>query len=439
MNKFTKIKALTKKRLFLNKTKELILSSTIHGIPNILRTKKKSFKFMWLFLFVTCFLISIYMVYSAISSYLKYEVVTKIEIIHKIPLQFPAVTFINEKNPKANIKLKNLIISCVFNHKSCKENDFEIVQDKLGYALYRFKSRKIFNVGKTFGLQLVLLNNIINDYDVTNILDSFSFTIHDEKTDPGYITGESSQQISTSLGELIDISIKKEHISKLTLPYNNCIKNVSSLDSHDSKIYKYMLQNTKYLFSQKNCFNYCIGKEIYKQANISNKIDHWINVYYDNLNESTNLEKLSKNYFNIINSDINDLCKNECPLECDSVNYDTSYTSSKFSKKRLLKNIKRNFFKQYFNDLAKNLTEEDLDRVTIITVYYSDFSYKSIIEIPKMDFIDLIANIGGNLGLFIGVSFLSFAEIIELILEIFIILCRKKKQLNRKKFNQLIV
>ncbi len=136
---------------------------------------------------------------------------------------------------------------------------------------------------------------------------------------------------------------------------------------------------------------------------------------------------------------INDLCKNECPLECDSVNYDTSYTSSKFSKKRLLKNIKRNFFKQYFNDLAKNLTEEDLDRVTIITIYYSDFSYKSIIEIPKMDFIDLIANIGGNLGLFIGVSFLSFAEIIELILEIFIILCRKKKQLNRKKFNQLIV
>jgi len=389
MNKFTKIKALTKKRLFLNKTKELILSSTIHGIPNILRTKKKSFKFMWLFLFVTCFLISIYMVYSAISSYLKYEVVTKIEIIHKIPLQFPAVTFINEKNPKANIKLKNLIISCVFNHKSCKENDFEIVQDKLGYALYRFKSRKIFNVGKTFGLQLVLLNNIINDYDVTNILDSFSFTIHDEKTDPGYITGESSQQISTSLGELIDISIKKEHISKLTLPYNNCIKNVSSLDSHDSKIYKYMLQNTKYLYSQKNCFNYCIGKEIYKQANISNKIDHWINVYYDNLNISTNLEKLSKNYFNIINSDINDLCKN--------------------------------------------------DRVTIITIYYSDFSYKSIIEIPKMDFIDLIANIGGNLGLFIGVSFLSFAEIIELILEIFIILCRKKKQLNRKKFNQLIV
>jgi len=41
---------------------------------------------------------------------------------------------------------------------------------------------------------------------------------------------------------------------------------------------------------------------------------------------------------------------------------------------------------------------------------------------PKMDFIEMIANIDGNLGLFIFVSFLSFAEIIELILEIIFLL-----------------
>ncbi len=64
------------------------------------------------------------MVYSTVSSYLEYEIVTKIEIIHEIPLQFPAVTFVNEKNPKANIKLDNIIISCIFDNKACKENDF---------------------------------------------------------------------------------------------------------------------------------------------------------------------------------------------------------------------------------------------------------------------------------------------------------------------------
>jgi hypothetical protein len=40
------------------------------------------------------------MVYSTVSSYLEYEIVTKIEIIHEIPLQFPAVTFSMKKIQK---------------------------------------------------------------------------------------------------------------------------------------------------------------------------------------------------------------------------------------------------------------------------------------------------------------------------------------------------
>jgi len=42
-----------------------------------------------------------------------------------------------------------------------------------------------------------------------------------------------------------------------------------------------------------------------------------------------------------------------------------------------------------------------------------------------MDIFDLISNIGGNFGLFIGISFLSFAELIELFVEIIIILGKK--------------
>jgi hypothetical protein len=42
-----------------------------------------------------------------------------------------------------------------------------------------------------------------------------------------------------------------------------------------------------------------------------------------------------------------------------------------------------------------------------------------------MDIFDLISNIGGNLGLFIGISFLSFAELIELFVEIICIILGK--------------
>jgi len=48
----------------------------------------------------------------------------------------------------------------------------------------------------------------------------------------------------------------------------------------------------------------------------------------------------------------------------------------------------------------------------------------------KMDFFDLVPNIGGNSGLFIGISFLSFAEIIELIVELLFIIMERNSVKN---------
>jgi hypothetical protein len=42
---------------------------------------------------------------------------------------------------------------------------------------------------------------------------------------------------------------------------------------------------------------------------------------------------------------------------------------------------------------------------------------------------DLISNLGDNFGLFIGISFLSFAEFIELFIEIILILFKRNNLL----------
>ncbi len=46
-------------------------------------------------------------------------------------------------------------------------------------------------------------------------------------------------------------------------------------------------------------------------------------------------------------------------------------------------------------------------------------------QIPKMNSFDFISNLGGNFGLFIGISFLSFAEFIELFIEIILIFFKR--------------
>lgn len=53
-------------------------------------------------------------------------------------------------------------------------------------------------------------------------------------------------------------------------------------------------------------------------------------------------------------------------------------------------------------------------------VYYKDLGYQQYDEVEKTTLPDLVANIGGLLGLFLGMSFLSFVELFDILLQIFL-------------------
>ena len=72
--------------------------------------------------------------------------------------------------------------------------------------------------------------------------------------------------------------------------------------------------------------------------------------------------------------------------------------------------------------------------VLSLNIYFEQLSYTEISQNAKTELVDLVSNIGGLLGLFIGTSFLSFVEIIEIFIEVFVILCTKFKVDQVKKF-----
>ena len=73
-----------------------------------------------------------------------------------------------------------------------------------------------------------------------------------------------------------------------------------------------------------------------------------------------------------------------------------------------------------------NITYEELKQsVLSVTIYYEDNTYTEITQVAKTGITDLISSMGGLLGLFIGISFLSFGEIIEIIFEVIFILIEK--------------
>jgi hypothetical protein len=151
-----------------------------------------------------------------------------------------------------------------------------------------------------------------------------------------------------------------------------------------------------------------MGTELNNHFNITNKTDHWLNLY-----KTFSFDKFWDFYSTFIKGEIKKVCTPLCPLECDSIKYETSISFTKFSK---------NEFKTLFE------INGSTDGLIWVDIYYENLEYTSITQLPKMNVLDLISNIGSNLSLFIGISFISFAEIIEILGEIIIILFEKKKK-----------
>ena len=404
-----------KSKKLKNKAIELVLSSTSHGLPNIFRTERKSLKIMWFILFVVALSVGIYTVFNGIISYLNYDVVTKIDVIDESKSEFPAVTFFILKNPKANISLDDLLCFCQFNSEYCTSSDFIQNKDRFGYVSYKFKKKYSYVSGLSFGLQVVInLDKIVYSLgnpnkSINNIVDGLRIIIHNDSNDPQYYFGQSNIGFNIPREYNNGIIIKRVFSTKLGNPYNNCLNN---LNSFNSELYKYIIESTNFSYTQYDCFSYCMGRELYKYLNYS-KIDNLYNAYLDAISIGKG-EDLKSIYYSLIRGEVNTKCSAECPLECDSISYEIT-----------------NSFTTVISDQFQLLfPNKSLNNSVIFNIYFEDLSFTKISQMAKTDIWDLVSNIGGNSGLFIGISFLSFAEIIELIVEFLFIIMERNSVIN---------
>ena len=75
----------------------------------------------------------------------------------------------------------------------------------------------------------------------------------------------------------------------------------------------------------------------------------------------------------------------------------------------------------------KTPTYEQLKQsILFVNINYNQLSYTNIKENQKITFLNLATNIGGTMGLFLGISFISFFEIVIIIVELIVLVCEKK-------------
>ena len=130
---------------------------------------------------------------------------------------------------------------------------------------------------------------------------------------------------------------------------------------------------------------------------------------------------LSKAYYGIYLQDdyVQKVCIPQCPLECTS-----SKITSTLSSNQLMPYIympllqaKSNLKSDFINRSLEN-ESVILQSIVKLNVFYDSLSYKISEESPQMDIVSLISQIGGNLGLFMGVCLFSLGEIIITLIEL---------------------
>lgn len=130
-------------------------------------------------------------------------------------------------------------------------------------------------------------------------------------------------------------------------------------------------------------------------------------------------------------------CEEVCPLECSSVDFTYEKSSAGFPSPSFLENFLDNSDIEKLLDTSEVTMELIRQSFLSLHVQFEDMVYTSITEQENLTVIDLIANIGGTLGLFIGISFLSFLEMVEILIKLFSIIIGNKFRSNLKTKNDL--
>jgi hypothetical protein len=404
--------------------------------------------------------ISAYLVIESIIDYFAYGVTTTSRSIQENPTIFPKVTFCNLKlfstkyafdlwkngkqdginltnkqRTKLGHDLNDILLQCSFNGKKCDSTDFIWSFDFSYGNCYMFNSGfksngsrvdlKRSNVAnKELGLQLTIYANIYEEFlDVMdkNGLNQMGVIIRIGNS--SYMRDYSNDGILVSPGFQTNIVVDREFKSMLPKPYSNCEIDSTSPNILKDMFYYNLIGESNYEYSQQLCLTQCVQVFFINQYNCTLSV---ILSLKNSNNLSCNftlIDSLFDSY--LISRTIND-CLPSCPLECHQTLYKTSISFSYLLSNRFLPFIKNN------SNLITDFLNRTLDATTAkdsfvnVNIYYESLSYTESNESPRMDVISLLASIGGNLSLFLGVSVFSLCEVIEVLIETFHIVINRK-------------
>jgi len=374
---------------------------SIPGVSKIVTTENYLLKLLWTVVILCVFGVGVFIISQAVADFYKFDKITNIERVYPESVTFPAITICTfqgysrehyrngsliKKDERVYTNLLGQFLNFQFTHfYSFKNNSYLDVNNHLDFFkinlppqinltnetfdCLRFnavtnRSVELFKANSFADGPRIILNKFFIEVISQNEYYNYTFSPYNNLTlfwvyfgDNSLNSFENLKLFEVSPESFYVIEIVKSIESKLPEPYNPCKK--SSVDEP---------------YHQMNCIEACTYKEIKNKYNCT---------FLETLFSIQGFRQCQKIYYEL-EPEFSASCLKECPLEsCFSEKIDFVFTK---------------------HPLTLGPTFPLPMNSTFFMTRFRDLSILNITQIPKLDPFTFLNNIGGGLGLFMGIA-----------------------------------
>ncbi|KAK2542823.1 Asic5 [Columba livia] len=369
---------------------EFASSTSFHGVHNIVQTRSKTRKVLWLLVVTGCLTIVIWQICSRFMYYFSWPTTTTVVVQYVENVKFPAVTLCNlnrfQAHAVSNLKIIFLIWNIVSGaqHKSHVEEKYsqELHDFLLGnqnFSIKEFTRKNGFYLNSSTLLECDFFGKPCNPQDFEHVFteygNCFTFNHNDISARREQFTDEPDLGY-TDAGMIFVIHSPKEHphfdglglLTPVGMHAQVAIRQLKSIIQEypwgecnpDIK-----LQYHK-TYSTNGCLQECKARYI----------QDWCGclpfILPGNGTECDLLKFYNCVYPAVYDIEIKGLCtvgthNSTCPVPCEETDYPTTVTYSSFGGENAIK---------YFSEKLKKSTEYIRKNLVCIDIKYNDLSYK---------------------------------------------------------------
>jgi hypothetical protein len=220
-------------------------------------------------------------------------------------------------------------------------------------------------------------------------------------------------------------------------PYSNCIKDLSSFSSKNKTIFEFFKDLNIDYYDQEICASLCFQNKLIDSCGCSEiGIEKIRNTSY-----CTSMSQLSCLFSFLSTFYVSDnfICQNICQKECYQVEYDVQTNIVKYPNLNYLNYLRSENSASSRFPINEIDAEKFADNSFIkLMVNYETIEYVYVEENPKINLEILLGSIGGQLGLFIGISFINLIELFEILISTCCILIQYFRNYSRSNNHRSI-